>query len=146
MLLVAEAALSEMPDDVTAVGGLTMGADAMAFSLAGIAAVRGRELRAFSVRKEVKDHGGGGRLAGALEAHGLLRRSNPEARVTTSVRRSIPPVQPNARRAGRRASWNSLMAMPLGKFTKRFAEFLTRSAAVGRRSRLSLRHDPLFTS
>ena len=39
----------------------------MAFSLAGIAAVRGRELRAFSVRKEVKDHGGGGRLAGALE-------------------------------------------------------------------------------
>ncbi len=67
MLLVAEAALAELPTDVTAVGGLTMGADAMAFSLAGIAATRGRELRAFSVRKEVKDHGGGGRLAGALE-------------------------------------------------------------------------------
>ncbi len=67
MLLVAEAALAELPDDVTAVGGLTMGADAMAFSLAAIAATRGRELRAFSVRKEVKDHGGGGRLAGALE-------------------------------------------------------------------------------
>lgn len=67
MLLVADAALAELPDDVTAVGGLTMGADAMAFSLAGIAATRGRELRAFSVRKEVKDHGGGGRLAGALE-------------------------------------------------------------------------------
>lgn len=67
MLLVAEAALAELPPDVTAVGGLTMGADAMAFSLAGIAAVRGRELRAFSVRKEVKDHGGGGRIAGALE-------------------------------------------------------------------------------
>jgi orotate phosphoribosyltransferase len=67
MLLVAEAALAELPADVTAVGGLTMGADAMAFSLAGIAATRGRELRAFSVRKEVKDHGGGGRIAGALE-------------------------------------------------------------------------------
>jgi orotate phosphoribosyltransferase len=67
MLLVAEAALAELPADVTAVGGLTMGADAMAFSLAGIAASRGRELRAFSVRKEVKDHGGGGRIAGALE-------------------------------------------------------------------------------
>ena len=67
MLLVADAALATLPADVTAVGGLTMGADAMAFSLAGIAATRGRELRAFSVRKEVKDHGGGGRLAGALE-------------------------------------------------------------------------------
>ncbi len=67
MLLVAEAALAALPPEVTAVGGLTMGADAMAFSLAGIAATRGRELRAFSVRKEVKDHGGGGRIAGALE-------------------------------------------------------------------------------
>ena len=67
MLLVADAALAELPDDITAVGGLTMGADAMAFSLAGIAATRGRELRAFSVRKEVKDHGGGGRIAGALQ-------------------------------------------------------------------------------
>jgi orotate phosphoribosyltransferase len=67
MLLVADAALAALPDDVTAVGGLTMGADAMAFSLAAIAATRGRELRAFSVRKEEKDHGGGGRIAGALE-------------------------------------------------------------------------------
>jgi len=67
MLLVAEALLAVLPDDVTAIGGLTMGADAAAFATAGIAATRGRELRAFSVRKEVKDHGGGGRLAGALE-------------------------------------------------------------------------------
>jgi len=67
MLLVAQAALAEIPDEVTAVGGLTMGADAMAFSLAGIAATRGRSLRAFSVRKEVKGHGAGGRIAGALE-------------------------------------------------------------------------------
>ena len=66
MLLVADAALAVLPDDVTAVGGLTMGADAMAFSLAAVAATRGRRLRAFSVRKEVKDHGGGGRIAGAL--------------------------------------------------------------------------------
>lgn len=67
MLLVAEAALEIIPDDVTALGGLTMGADAPAFTIAAIAAVRGRPLRAFSVRKEVKDHGGGGRIAGALE-------------------------------------------------------------------------------
>ena len=67
MLLVAEAALATIPEDATAIGGLTMGADAVAFSVAAIAATRGRELRSFSVRKEVKDHGGGGRIAGALE-------------------------------------------------------------------------------
>ena len=44
-----------------------MGADPVAFITAGVAATRGRNLKAFSVRKEVKDHGGGGRIAGALE-------------------------------------------------------------------------------
>lgn len=68
MLLVAEALLAVLPDDVTAIGGLTMGADAVAFGVAGIAATRGRMLRSFSVRKEDKDHGAGGRIAGALEA------------------------------------------------------------------------------
>ncbi|HWA41016.1 MAG TPA: orotate phosphoribosyltransferase, partial [Gemmatimonadales bacterium] len=67
MLLVADAALAVLPDDVTAIGGLTMGADAVAFGIAAIAATRGRRLRSFSVRKEVKDHGAGGRIAGALE-------------------------------------------------------------------------------
>ncbi len=67
MLLVADAALEVIPDDVTAIGGLTMGADAVAFGIAAIAATRGRELRSFSVRKETKDHGGGGRIAGALQ-------------------------------------------------------------------------------
>jgi orotate phosphoribosyltransferase len=67
MLLVADAALAALPDEVTAIGGLTMGADAMAFGVAAVAATRGRMLRSFSVRKEVKGHGGGGRLAGALE-------------------------------------------------------------------------------
>jgi orotate phosphoribosyltransferase len=67
MLLVADALLSVLPADVTALGGLTMGADAVAFGTAGVAAARDRPLRSFSVRKEVKDHGGGGRIAGALE-------------------------------------------------------------------------------
>jgi orotate phosphoribosyltransferase len=67
MLLVADALLAVLPDDITALGGLTMGADAAAFATAGIAATRGRELKAFSVRKEAKDHGGGGRIAGALD-------------------------------------------------------------------------------
>ena len=67
MLLVAEAVLSELPEEATAIGGLTMGADPVAFVTAAVAATRGRALRAFSVRKEAKDHGGGGRIAGALD-------------------------------------------------------------------------------
>lgn len=68
MLLVAEAVLEVMPDDATAIGGPTMGADAVAFAVAAVAATRDRPLRSFSVRPEAKDHGAGGRIAGALEA------------------------------------------------------------------------------
>ena len=67
MLLVADAALEVIPDDATAIGGLTMGADPVAFVTAAVGATRGRALKAFSVRTEVKDHGGGGRIAGALD-------------------------------------------------------------------------------
>jgi orotate phosphoribosyltransferase len=67
LLLVADAVLEAIPDDSTAIGGLTMGADPVAFVTAGVAATRGRALKAFSVRKEAKDHGGGGRVAGALD-------------------------------------------------------------------------------
>ena len=66
MLLVAEAALEVIPDDATAIGGLTVGADAMAYSIAAIAATRGRMLRSFTVRKEAKAGGTGGRIAGVL--------------------------------------------------------------------------------
>ncbi|HVM63800.1 MAG TPA: orotate phosphoribosyltransferase [Acidimicrobiales bacterium] len=67
LLLVADELLAVLPDDVTAIGGLTMGADPVAFGVAAVAATRGRALRSFSVRKEAKDHGAGGRVAGALE-------------------------------------------------------------------------------
>ena len=67
MVLVADGILSVVPDDATAIGGLTMGADPVAFVTAGVAATRGRALKAFSVRKEAKDHGAGGRIAGALD-------------------------------------------------------------------------------
>jgi orotate phosphoribosyltransferase len=67
MELVANGVLSVLPDEVTAIGGLTMGADPVAFVTAGVAACQGRMLKAFSVRKEAKDHGGGGRIAGALD-------------------------------------------------------------------------------
>jgi orotate phosphoribosyltransferase len=67
IVLVAEVALSLIPDDAQAIGGLTMGADPVAFGVAAVAATRGRDLRSFSVRKEAKDHGVTGRLAGALQ-------------------------------------------------------------------------------
>ncbi len=67
MTLVADGVLSVIPSEVDAIGGLTMGADPVAFVTAGVAATRGRMLKAFSVRKEAKDHGGGGRIAGALD-------------------------------------------------------------------------------
>jgi len=68
MLDVAELALAAIPPSANAIGGLTMGADGLSFITAGVAATKGRALRAFSVRKETKDHGAGGRLAGVLEA------------------------------------------------------------------------------
>src|SRR4051812_21623397 len=67
LLLMADVALGLIPDDATAVGGLTMGADPVAFGLVAVGATRGRQLRSFSVRKEAKDHGVTGRIAGALQ-------------------------------------------------------------------------------
>ena len=75
ILLVADAALAEIDaldaaaegaGPITAIGGLTAGADPVAFGIAAVAATRGRYLRSFSIRKESKDHGVQGRLAGAL--------------------------------------------------------------------------------
>ncbi len=72
MLSVAEAVLLACPPEATAIGGLTMGADPLAFVTATFAATRGRALKAFSVRKEAKDHGAGGRIAGALDPGDLV--------------------------------------------------------------------------
>ncbi len=67
ILLVAQAALAAIPREANAIGGLTMGADPVAFGIAAVAATRGRALRSFSIRKEAKDHGVTGRIAGALQ-------------------------------------------------------------------------------
>ncbi|AOZ73131.1 orotate phosphoribosyltransferase [Boudabousia tangfeifanii] len=45
------------PDDIDAVGGLTMGADPVATAIMHAAASRGLDIDAFVVRKEAKDHG-----------------------------------------------------------------------------------------
>ncbi|WP_208027508.1 orotate phosphoribosyltransferase [Rhabdothermincola sediminis] len=64
--LIADLALPLIDDDVTAIGGLTLGADPVAYGVAAIGATRGRRLRSFTIRKEAKDHGIEGRLAGPL--------------------------------------------------------------------------------
>lgn len=67
MVLIGElglAALSSknwVPDSI---GGLTMGADPVAFSISHTSALKGSPIRAFSVRKEVKTHGTGNRIEG----------------------------------------------------------------------------------
>ena len=65
--LITHLALREIPREATAIGGLTVGADPVAYGIAAVAATLGRPLRSFTVRKEAKDHGAGGRIAGALE-------------------------------------------------------------------------------
>jgi orotate phosphoribosyltransferase len=67
MIAVANAAFEIIPADATAIGGLTMGADPVAYGIAAVGATQGRNLRSFSVRKEAKDHGITGRIAGALQ-------------------------------------------------------------------------------
>jgi orotate phosphoribosyltransferase len=50
-----------------AIGGLTMGADPVAFAISHTSALRNEPVRAFSVRKEAKDHGTGNRIEGPFE-------------------------------------------------------------------------------
>jgi orotate phosphoribosyltransferase len=57
MDLVGGLVAEQLPADVQAVGGLTMGADPIAVAVASHATRRGRPLDAFSVRKEPKGHG-----------------------------------------------------------------------------------------
>jgi len=52
--------------EIDAIGGLTMGGDPVAYGVAAVAATRGHHLRSFSVRKEAKQGGITGRIAGAL--------------------------------------------------------------------------------
>lgn len=60
--------MSVLEREVAAVGGMTMGADPIAVATAIVAAEQGRELAAFSIRKDEKDHGTGGRLVGPVDA------------------------------------------------------------------------------
>lgn len=103
ILLIAELALEAIPPEATAIGGLTAGADPVAFGIAAIAATRNRPLRSFSIRKAAKDHGVQGRLAGALE---------PEDKVVIcedTVTRGTSPLE--AARVVRELGGNPIMIL-----------------------------------
>jgi len=66
--LVGYAAIAENGLKPTHVGGLTMGADPVAYAIAHRSCIDGKPIDAFSVRKRAKDHGTGQRIEGGLPA------------------------------------------------------------------------------
>ena len=67
LFLVASLLLREIEGErVTAIGGLTLGADPIASGVALLSHLAGRPVRAFLVRKEPKKHGTQKRIEGAL--------------------------------------------------------------------------------
>ena len=70
-VLVGHVALGLVLDsglEPTHVGGLTMGADPVAYAIAHRSALQGRPIDGFSVRKKAKEHGTGQRIEGGLTA------------------------------------------------------------------------------
>jgi orotate phosphoribosyltransferase len=58
-----------LPDKITAVGGLTLGADPLVTGLMLYSAEQGHPLEAFVVRRNTKDHGMRGQVEGNLAGH-----------------------------------------------------------------------------
>lgn len=93
VLLMAAEALAVIPDDATAIGGLTVGADPVAYGVAAVAATGGRRLRSFTIRKESKDHGVTGRLAGPLRAGDKVVITEDTVTRGTSLFEAVEVVQ-----------------------------------------------------
>jgi orotate phosphoribosyltransferase len=64
----ALAAIERARWNVDAVGGLTLGADPVAYAIAYASALAGRPVRAFTVRKEAKTHGTGRLIEGPFRS------------------------------------------------------------------------------
>ncbi len=93
VLLMADVALALIPRDAGAIGGLTMGADPVAYGIAAVAATRGIDLRSFSVRKEAKDHGVTGRIAGALQPGDRVVITEDTVTRGTSIMEAVEAVR-----------------------------------------------------
>jgi len=93
VLLMADVALSLIPGEADAIGGLTLGADPVTYAIAAIAATRGRGLRSFTVRKEAKDHGVTGRIAGALQPGDRVVITEDTVTRGTSIMEAVDAVR-----------------------------------------------------
>ncbi|MGH7505873.1 MAG: orotate phosphoribosyltransferase [Longimicrobiales bacterium] len=76
-----------------AVGGLTLGADPVAYAIAHAATLAGRTIDAFTVRKEAKRHGTGRTIEGALEQGATVVIAEDVITSGASAQRAIRAVE-----------------------------------------------------
>ena len=88
-ILVGEAVLGVIQPEVTAVGGMTLGADPIAVATAMSAARARRPLQSFSIRKEAKDHGTGGRLVGPVSTGDVVAVLEDTTTTGATLARSV---------------------------------------------------------
>ena len=70
LLLIGQLGLAMINEtwNANSIGGLTLGADPIAYAISYASALTNRPLRAFTVRKEVKTHGTGKLIEGPFQA------------------------------------------------------------------------------
>lgn len=75
------------------VGGLTMGADPVAYAIAHTSQIQGSPLDAFSVRKQAKEHGTGQRIEGGLPVDARCLMVEDAMTTGTSTLKAIEAVE-----------------------------------------------------
>ena len=95
LYLTAQLLLRELENfpEVTAVGGLTMGADPIAGAMAALSYANGRPMPAFLIRKEPKGHGVGSQIEGELEAGQKVAILEDTITTGGSARKAIDAVR-----------------------------------------------------
>lgn len=84
--------LKKLPQ-VTAIGGLTLGADPIASAICALSHESGQNLSAFLVRKEPKGHGTGSRIEGALSKGQKVAIIEDTVTTGGSARKAIDAVR-----------------------------------------------------
>lgn len=108
IIAVTDALLDVFADvlgEIDAIGGLTMGSDPVAFGVAAVAATRGHHLRSFSVRKEAKQGGITGRIAGALEPGDRVLVTEDTTTRGTSLMEAVAEIESS----GAHARWMTVI-------------------------------------
>lgn len=86
-------AIKQASWDVSAIGGLTLGADPMSYAIAYASASTARPLRAFTVRKEAKVHGTGQLIEGPFQAGDQVAVIEDVITTGASTLRAIGAIQ-----------------------------------------------------